>query len=106
MAPGTTALDVSRTWPTIALVVSPCASAFTGARHATVNIMKANCTTRAMNTPLICPEAAICPQCQLLTRDYSMKLTTVNTKKQGPRGETGGTSVAPESRANRKEFLS
>ena len=36
MAPRTTAMDVSRTWPTIALVVSPSASAFTETRHATV----------------------------------------------------------------------
>jgi|SRR5579863_2357330 hypothetical protein len=29
------------------------------------------------------------PQWDLLTSDYSKKLTTVNTKKQGPKGETG-----------------
>jgi hypothetical protein len=39
---------------------------------------------RAMNIPLIRLKAAICPQSHLLTRDYSMKLTTVNVKKQGP----------------------
>ena len=45
------------------------------------------------------------PQPDLLTSDYSMKLTTINTKKQGPKGEIGGISVAPESRATRKSTV-
>src|SRR5258708_16697187 len=95
VAPGTTALDVSRTWPTMALVVSPCASAFTGTRHATVNKRKAKCTARAMNTPLICPKAPMWPQRDLLTSNYSLKLTTVNTKKQEPKGETRKPRLPP-----------
>jgi hypothetical protein len=54
----------------MALVVSPCASAFTGRRHATVNIRKAKCAARAMNTPLICRKAAMSPWFYLLTSDY------------------------------------
>ena len=58
----TTALVSSRTWPTMALVVSPCASAFNATRHATVSIKQAKCTARAMNTPLICLNAEMYPQ--------------------------------------------
>jgi thioredoxin reductase len=55
MAPGTTALVASRTWPATALVVSPGARVFTGATHATVNTRKAKCTARAVNTPTHLP---------------------------------------------------
>ena len=59
VAPGTTALVVSRTLPTMALVVSPCPSASAGRRHATLNTKGAKQRTRVIDSPLICPKAAM-----------------------------------------------
>jgi hypothetical protein len=44
-------LVISRSWPTMALVVSPCASAFAGRRRATLTIRTAKCGDRIARDP-------------------------------------------------------